>query len=281
MCLILVAYRAHPDYELLVAANRDEFHDRPTAPLAFWEDSPHVLAGRDLKEGGTWMGITRAGCFAALTNYRDPRSVQPNAPSRGHLVSDYLQGDEPALGYLDRLTPRAAAYNGFNLLLGDETGLYYYSNRAAGVQALPPGLYGLSNHLLDTPWPKLERGRSALQQALDHGSEPTPDALLRLLADRTPAPDAELPDTGVPLEWERWLSPIFIAAPGYGTRSSTALVADSGGCARMVEMTWADASRREFRFDWPPPRYSRRDACRAEASSAILAAPHTNKPGHG
>ncbi len=109
MCLILVAYRAHPDYELLVAANRDEFHDRPTAPLAFWEDSPHVLAGRDLKEGGTWMGITRAGCFAALTNYRDPRSVQPNAPSRGHLVSDYLQGDEPALGYLDRLTPAGIA----------------------------------------------------------------------------------------------------------------------------------------------------------------------------
>ena len=281
MCLILLAYRAHPDYELLVAANRDEFHDRPTAPLAFWEDSPHVLAGRDLKEGGTWMGITRAGRFAALTNYRDPRSVQPNAPSRGHLVSDYLQGDEPAHGYLDRLAPRAAVYNGFNLLLGDETGLYYYSNRVLGIQALPPGVYGLSNHLLDTPWPKLQRGQSALRRALDHGSELTPDALLRLLVDRTPAPDAELPDTGVPLEWERWLSPIFIEAPGYGTRSSTVLMADGGDRIRMIEMTWASAGRREFLLDWSPPGCSRRDACRAEASSAILAPPHTNKPDHG
>ena len=120
-----------------------------------------------------------------------------------------------------------------------------------------------------------------MRRVLDHGSDPTPDALLRLLVDRTPAPDAELPDTGVPLEWERWLSPIFIDAPGYGTRSSTVLLVDNSGRARMVEMTWADASRREFRFDWPPPGCSRRDACRAEASSAILASPHTNKPGHG
>lgn len=265
MCLILIAYRAHPSYELLIAANRDEFYDRPTAPLAFWDDSPQVLAGRDLKEGGTWMGITRAGRFAALTNYRDPRSVRPNAPSRGHLVSDYLQGAEPARGYLDRLASRAAAYNGFNLLLGDETGLYYYSNRASEVQALPPGLYGLSNHLLDTPWPKLQRGRSDLWRVLDHGPEPTPDALLRLLADRTPAPDTELPDTGVPLEWERWLSPIFIEAPGYGTRSSTVLLVDSGGRARMVEMTWASVCRREFLLDWSPPGCLRRDACRGEA----------------
>ena len=281
MCLILIAYGAHPDYELLVAANRDEFHDRPTASLAFWKDSPQVLAGRDLKEGGTWLGVTRAGRFAALTNYRDPRSVRPNAPSRGHLVSDYLQGVEPARGYLDRLTSRAAAYNGFNLLLGDETGLYYYSNRTSGIRALPPGVYGLSNHLLDTPWPKLERGRHGLRRALEHGFDPTPDALLHLLTDRAPAPDAELPDTGVPLEWERWLSPIFIDAPGYGTRSSTVLMADSGGRARIVEMTWADANRREFLLDWPPLGCARRDACRGEASSAILALPHTNKPGHG
>ena len=253
MCLILIAYRARPDYELLVAANRDEFHDRPTAPLAFWDDAPEVLAGRDLKEGGTWLGITRAGRFAALTNYRDPRSVRPDAPSRGHLVSDYLRGGEPARGYLDRLMPRADAYNGFNLLLGDETGLYYYSNRAGGFQALAPGVYGLSNHLLDTPWPKLERGRRALRRVLDHGSDPTPDALLHLLMDRTPAPDAELPDTGVPLEWERWLSPIFITAPNYGTRSSTVLMADSAGRTCLVEMTWANGKRREFEVDWLAP----------------------------
>ena len=252
MCLILIAYRVHPGYELLVAANRDEFHHRPTAPLAFWGDSPQVLAGRDLKEGGAWMGFTRTGRFAALTNYRDPSHVLPDAPSRGYLVRDYLQGVESACDYLDRLTSCAPAYNGFNLLLGDETGLYYYSNRAGGVQALTPGVYGLSNHLLDTPWPKLQRGRNALWRVLDHGSEPTPDALLSLLTDRTPAPDAELPSTGVPLEWERWLSPIFIDAPGYGTRSSTALLVKARRRALMVETTWADASRREFVLDWPP-----------------------------
>ena len=251
MCLILIAYRVHPGYELLAAANRDEFHDRPTASLAFWEDNPQVLAGRDLKEGGAWMGVTRAGRFAALTNYRDPASVLPDAPSRGHLVSDYLQGAASARVYLDRLMPRASAYNGFNLLLGDETGLYYYSNRARGFQALKPGLYGLSNHLLDTPWPKLERGRRALRRVLDHWANPTPDTLLRLLTDRTPAPDAELPNTGVPMEWERWLSPIFITAPNYGTRSSTVLMVDSSGRARMVEMTWVNDCRREFELDWP------------------------------
>ena len=254
MCLIIIAYRAHPTYELLVAANRDEFHDRPTAPLAFWGDSPQVLAGRDLKEGGAWMGITCAGRFAALTNYRDPGHVLLNAPSRGHLVSDYLQGVESARDYLDRLTSCAAAYNGFNLLLGDETGLYYYSNRAGEVRALTPGLYGLSNHLLDTPWPKLERGRRTLRQVLDHEFDPTPEAFLHLLADRTPAPDAELPNTGVPLEWERWLSPVFIDAPGYGTRSSTVLMVDNGGRARMVERTWMDASQREFELEWPRER---------------------------
>jgi uncharacterized protein with NRDE domain len=256
MCLILLAYRVHPGYELLVAANRDEFHDRPTAPLAFWDDNPQVLAGRDLKEGGTWLGITRAGRFAALTNYRDPNNVLPDAPSRGHLVGDYLQGAEPARAYLDRLIPCAGIYNGFNLLLGDAEGLYYYSNRTEGFQALTPGLYGLSNHLLDTPWPKLERARRALRQGLERGPGPTPDVLLHLLTDRTPAPDVELPNTGVSLEWERWLSPIFITAPNYGTRSSTVLMADSAGRTRMVEITWANGSRREFELDWLSPERS-------------------------
>lgn len=251
MCLILLAYRVHPAYELLVAANRDEFHDRPTAPLAFWDDHPNVLAGRDLQAGGTWMGITRAGRFAALTNYRDPQHVRPGAPSRGQLVSAYLQGGEPASAYLENLLPRAAAYNGFNLLLGDETGLYYYSNYADGWRPLPPGIHGLSNHLLDTPWPKLARGRRVLRQALEPTAEPRPDALLAILTDRAPAPDAELPATGVPLEWERWLSPIFIDAPGYGTRSSTILMVGRDGRTRMIETTWADAGRREFELAWP------------------------------
>ncbi|HRZ05280.1 MAG TPA: NRDE family protein [Candidatus Competibacteraceae bacterium] len=251
MCLVLMAYRCHPGYELLVAANRDEFHDRPTAPLAFWEDAPDLLAGRDLQEGGTWMGITRTGRFAAITNYRDPCRVKSDAPSRGHLVSGYLQGEQSAGDALERLRATADRYNSFNLLLGDETGLYYYSNRADEPRALPPGFYGLSNHLLDTPWPKLKRGLAMLHRLLERRRDPAPDDLLQILTDRTLAPDAELPQTGVPLEWERWLSAIFIDAPGYGTRSSTALLVDSGGNACMAETTWSDASRREFQLNWP------------------------------
>lgn len=260
MCLILIAHRCHPRYEFVVAANRDEYYDRPTASLAFWDDTPQVLAGRDLKEGGTWMGVTRTGRFAAITNYRDPSRILSGAPSRGHLVSAYLQGVESAGAYLERLVPQAGRYNGFNLLLGDAAGLYYYSNRAGAPQSLPPGLYGLSNHVLDTPWPKVRRGVSVLREVLDLRSDRLPDGLLRLLADRTLASDAELPQTGVPLEWERWLSPIFIVAPGYGTRSSTVLTVESGH-ARMIELTWADASRREFQLNWPPPeRYAREPA---------------------
>ena len=254
MCLILFAYRCHPGLDLLVAANRDEFHNRPTAPLAFWDDAPQVLAGRDLQQGGSWMGVTRTGRFAALTNYRDPNRVRQDAPSRGQLVSDYLQGEAPALDYLARLATQSEVYNGFNLLLGDEAGLHYYSNCGGAPQTLLPGWYGLSNHLLNTPWPKLQRGLALVQDALGRRPDPVPDDLLSVLADRTLAPDAELPQTGVPLEWERWLSPIFIDAPGYGTRSSTVLLASEHGSARMVEITWADGGRREFILDGLPKR---------------------------
>ncbi len=197
------------------------------------------------------MGITRTGRFAAITNYRDPSRVKSDAPSRGYLVSGYLQGEQPAGDALERLQATADRYNSFNLLLGDETGLYYYSNRAGEPRALPPGFYGLSNHLLDTPWPKLKRGLAMLCGLLERRRDPAPDDLLKILADHTVAPDAELPQTGVSLEWERWLSAIFIDAPGYGTRSSTALLVDSGGNACMAETTWADASRREFQLHWP------------------------------
>jgi uncharacterized protein with NRDE domain len=246
MCLILIAYRCYPGIDLLVAANRDEFYDRPTAPLAFWDDAPQVLAGRDLQHGGTWLGVTQTGRFAALTNYRDPRQVRPGAPSRGQLVSAYLQGVEPATDYLARLTTQFSHYNGFSLLLGDAAGLHYYSNRGDAPRTLLPGWYGLSNHLLNTPWPKLKRGLALAQSALAQQPEPVPDDLLPALTDRAPAPDAALPRTGVPLEWERWLSPIFIEAPGYGTRSSTVLLTKESGLALMVEITWLDGGRCEF-----------------------------------
>jgi len=246
MCLILFAYRCHPGLDLLVAANRDEFHHRPTAPLGFWADAPQVLAGRDLQQGGTWMGLTDAGRFAALTNYRDPSRMRPDAPSRGQLVSDYLQDTDSAPAYLARLAIAGEAYNGFNLLLGDATGLHYYSNRGDAPRTLTPGWYGLSNHLLNTPWPKVQRGLTLIQDALEQRPEPAPDDLLAVLVDRVPARDAELPQTGVPLEWERWLSPIFIDAPGYGTRSSTVLLVKERGPTCMMETTWADGGRREF-----------------------------------
>lgn len=239
MCLILFAYDAHPEYRLVLAANRDEFHARPTAPAAPWEDAPWVVAGRDLRGGGTWLGVTRRGRWAALTNYRDAREHAPDAPSRGHLVADYLLGEEPPAAYLAAVHSGAEAYNGFNLLVGDRESVHWYSNRAAGGgRPLAPGVYGLSNHLLDTPWPKVTRGKEALSRILSGAGRAEPDALLELLLDGTYAADHELPDTGVGIERERMLSSLFIASPEYGTRSSTALLIDREERILLVERTY-------------------------------------------
>ena len=224
MCLILLAWRAHPDYPLVVAANRDEFFARPTAAADFWPDHPRVLAGRDLEGGGTWFGISRGGRFAALTNYRDPASVRQGTPSRGALVADFLAGDMPPTDYRRLLEERGAAYNGYNLLFGDADGLFYHSNCGAGPEHLPPGIYGLSNHLLDTPWPKVAQGKSRLAAAL--AALPDDRNLLALLRDDRLADDADLPRTGVSLEWERLLSAAFVRSSAYGTRSSTVLTRD-------------------------------------------------------
>jgi len=263
MCLILFAYRCHPRYELVLAANRDEYYDRATAPLGVWDDAPDILAGRDLQEGGTWLGITRGGRFAAITNYRDPTDFKPGAPSRGKLVSDYLRGGEPAEAYLARLRPFADAYNGFNLLLGEAGSLHYFSNRSGRPpEALKPGVYGLSNHLLDTPWPKLARGREALRDLIIAEGGFTQTDLMRLLGDRAPAPESEVPRTGLTLEWEIRLSPTFIAAPEYGTRSSTVLLVDEYRRVYISEQNWINFSYCEYRLLWPaigdPPRTTTR-----------------------
>jgi uncharacterized protein with NRDE domain len=225
MCLILFAYKTHPFFDLVLAANRDEFYDRPSSPAAFWEDRPDVLAGRDLKEGGTWLGVTKKGRLAALTNYRDPRSVRPDAPSRGWLVRNFLCGKESPNRYLRELSARADRYNGFNMILGDVSGLHFYSNRD-GSSPLAPGLYGLSNRLLDTDWPKVRRGKARLASLLSQAERPDPEDLFSLLADPSRPEDGDLPNTGIGLEWERILSSIFIASPVYGTRSSTVLTVD-------------------------------------------------------
>lgn len=234
MCLILVAWQSHPDFPLVVAANRDEFYQRRTASADFWRDHPQVLAGRDLEAGGTWLGITRAGRFAALTNFRDPARHRPDAPSRGRLVADFLAGSASIDGYLDALP--AAAYNGFNLLLGDGEKLVAFSNVSMERHALAPGIHGLSNHLLDTPWPKVGAGKTALNAAL--AALPDDTALFGLLGDDTVHPDASLPATGVPLEWERLLSAAFIRSPDYGTRCSTVVKVGADRTASFDEQAW-------------------------------------------
>ncbi len=243
MCLLLLAVQAHPEYKLVIAANRDEFYERPTAPAGFWDDRPDVLAGRDLRAGGTWLGITRSGRIAALTNYRDPASIKPHAPSRGELVSDFLKGKDSPDAYLTTLAQDGDRFNGFNLIAGVKDCLYCYSNREDRILQVPPGIHGLSNHLLDTPWPKVSRATSALSEVLTE-TIPSTERFFELLADRAIAQDHRLPDTGVGIEWERILSPIFISSPAYGTRCSTVLLIRQDRHATFIERTYQPASNR-------------------------------------
>jgi uncharacterized protein with NRDE domain len=238
MCLLLMALDRHSTYPLILLANRDEYYERATASARFWEEAPSVLAGRDLRAGGTWLGITRNGRIAAVTNYRDPSALKEGAPSRGRLVSDFLLGQKEPMEYLDSLDREAEKYNGFNLIIGDKGQLYWYSNRRHGVQSLGSGVYGLSNHLLDTPWPKVIRGKDALTSLFSGQRAPSLEELFHILADRTLADDESLPHTGVELEWERILSPIFIKSPTYGTRSSTVVLIDAENRVTFVEKTF-------------------------------------------
>ncbi len=237
MCLLIFAFKTHPTYKLILAANRDEYYDRPTAPAGFWDEAPYLLAGKDLRAGGTWFGITKTGKMAALTNYRDPASIKENAPSRGEIVSNYLLGQDGPDAYLKKLSKKADAYNGFNLVLGERERLIWYSNRNREPHSLSPGIYGLSNHLLDTPWPKVSQSKDALASQISGGKEPSPEALFRILRDRTVPEDDRLPSTGVDLKWERILSPIFIESPSYGTRSSTLLFIDHHNHVAFFERT--------------------------------------------
>lgn len=238
MCLILLSYDIHPVYRVVLAANRDEYYDRPTKSLGFWDDISDILAGRDLKRNGVWLGVTRTGRIAAITNYREPFLRLENAPSRGLLVSDFLAGRESPQHYLDHIKTIGHRYNGFNLLVGDRSGLFYYSNKGSDVQKLKPGLYGLSNHLLDTPWPKIAKGKAALQTLLEGSGRIDLEDVFQILADRSYPPDDQLPDTGVERDWERVLSPLFITSPSYGTRSSSVVVMEKTGQVTFAERTF-------------------------------------------
>jgi len=238
MCLILAALDAHPDYALIVAANRDEFYDRPTAPAAFWTDHPSILAGRDLKAGGTWLGVARRGRFAAVTNYRQGEREADAPRSRGLVVSEYLEGDLDARAYVARVERDAACYSGFNLLAGDARELVYFSNREGSVRSLGAGIYGLSNHLLDTDWPKVTASKTALGGLLLGDGASLVPGLFALLADPRPAADDHLPKTGIGLEWERLLSAAFIATKDYGTRSSTVVLVGRDGKVVFTERSF-------------------------------------------
>lgn len=253
MCLLVFAWRSHPRYRLVVAANRDEFHERPASPLGWWTDEPQIVAGRDLRGSGTWMGASRTGRFAVVTNFRELERAPADAPSRGHLVAGYLSSAASSTAdCLDVLRVHAARYAGFSLLLGDGSELWYVSNRGGREpRLLDRGVYGLSNHTLDSPWPKLTRSRSRLAELLA-ADRVEPHTLFALLADRTPADLDETPDTGLPADWERALSSPFVVHERYGTRCSTVLLVTHDGhttlCERRFDALGAQtgATRVEF-----------------------------------
>lgn len=236
MCLIVFAIDAHPRYRLVLAANRDEFYARPSQPLQPWSDAPHVVAGRDLEAGGTWLGITSDGRFAAVTNVREGVQRTASQRSRGEVTSGFLLGAQTAADYIQHVFANGERYAGFNLLIGDAAGIYYCSNRGDAPRQLERGIYGLSNGNLDMPWPKVVSGKRALCALLER--DPTAAALLHLLSDATRPPDAELPDTGVGLDLERRYSARFIASEFYGTRASTALLVDSDGHIEICEQNY-------------------------------------------
>lgn len=253
MCLIAFDWQPGSARPLVLLGNRDEFYARPASPVRFWEDAPFLLAGRDEKEGGTWLGVTRDGRWAALTNYREPGGMQPGELSRGKLVEGFLRGDQPPLDFMEAVAAEGGRYNGFNLLAGNRREAAVFSNRGMPPRRLAPGLYGLSNHLLDSPWPKTLRLKEGLRQVLAAG-DTAPDRLLALLEDATPPADEDLPDTGVGLVWERLLGTAFIRSPMYGTRASSLLLLEQER-VRLVERTWEagePGERVEIGFGFDP-----------------------------
>lgn len=255
MCLLVLAWNHHPRYGLIFAGNRDEFHARPAAPMGWWDDQPQILGGRDLQAGGTWLAVSRRGSFGVVTNFRDIERPLPGAPSRGTLITRYLAGKAEPGAFTKGLAPTANDYGGFNLLLADEQAMMYASNRLPGFsRTLTAGMHGLSNHLLDTPWPKLELTRRRFERLLGF-EQPPFDELFEMLNDRTPAEDHLLPDTGVGREWERLLSSPFIVSERYGTRCSTVLRIGRDGRVEIRERRFDAAGRiagvSEFEFHAP------------------------------
>jgi uncharacterized protein with NRDE domain len=251
MCLIVFANNIHPNYKLIFAANRDEFYNRPSEQAEFWNEYPDLLAGKDLQAGGTWMGITRQGRFAAITNFRDLKNHRNDAPSRGKLTLDFLTSDVSVQEYYNKLKPTLNEYNGFNLLLGDVDQLYYFSNKTNSLKKLDHGIHGISNAILDTPWPKVEKSKRHLQSLIQQENI-NPWEVIAILKDSSIAKDEELPDTGVGLDLERMLSPVFIKSEKYGTRCSSVVMVDKENNVKFVEKFFFDGighfSNKEYKF---------------------------------
>ena len=251
MCLIFISFQYHPKYKLIVAANRDEFYNRKTAAANYWSDHPQILAGRDLEAGGTWLGMSTSGKISMLTNYRDLKNINPAAPSRGQLVSDYLKSSITAQAYMQGIESDGKRYNGFNLIVGNPEELWYYSNYRNGITKLAPGFYGISNHLLESPWPKVLIGKQKISPAFQK-NDIDPDRVFEILYDDHIADDDQLPDTGLPLERERALSSMFIKTSNYGSRCSTLVLVDASNevlfAERVYDLETFNYKTNTFRF---------------------------------
>jgi uncharacterized protein with NRDE domain len=255
MCLILFAWKMRADTLLIVAANRDEWHRRAARAATWWPSHPGILAGQDLEARGTWLGVTHAGKFAAITNFREPSLKKSAAPSRGQLTVDYLSGQQSPREYLEELATHANEYNGFNLLLADQENMYCYSSVENKIEEVSPGIHGLSNRALNTLWPKVEIGKSALGAAIEAKlpESTLPERLLAILSDDALAADTALPDTGVGLAWERKLSSALIVSEDYGTRCSTIFIggANSTFAEHTRDASGAIVSTAAFEFSLP------------------------------
>ncbi len=251
MCLIKFQWDQHPQYKLILVANRDEFYKRKTAAAHFWQDEPSILGGRDLEAGGTWMGMNNEGKFTALTNYRDIQNIKSQAPSRGHLTANYLKNKQKPEAYLMEVEQVAEAYNGFNLLVGNLEELAYFSNYENQIRKLTPGLYGLSNHLLDTPWYKVEQAKAILEKEVSKSAIDV-DYLIESLHSTDKPADNQVQRTGLPLDKERMLASMFIESPDYGTHSTSVMLIDREGQFYFKEKryhsTEGEPQEREFTF---------------------------------
>jgi uncharacterized protein with NRDE domain len=247
MCLILFAWNAHPKYKLVLAANRDEFFARPTQRAGFWKENKDILAGKDLKAGGTWMGVNRWGSFSAVTNFRQAPFRNNYPKSRGELPIAYLSKQSDPSTFIEKLAAKAGDYAPFNLLTGNSDTLRYYSNQTNEITKIVDGVHGLSNHLLNTPWPKVAKGKSALENWLQD-KNPNPMDLFGILEDKSEASENDLPNTGVEKDWEKKLSAMFIESPEYGTRSSTLLLMDTKGEISFFEKGYQSTAQANIRI---------------------------------